>query len=60
MFGQAIKKFSLNGLFRNLMGRFGLSSYAVFDQSLTLIDSQPVPFPDPDPIDDVDISNAFE
>jgi hypothetical protein len=58
-FGGSIKKFSINGLFRQVMARFGLFSHQVYHSDLTLIENQPVPAPVPDPVDDIDISDAF-
>lgn len=46
LFGSPIKKFSLNGLFRQVMARFDLASYAVYDLEGNLIESQPVEFPE--------------
>ncbi len=46
LFGSPIKKFSINGLFRQVMARFELASYAVFDLEGNLIEAQPVPFPE--------------
>lgn len=63
IFGQPIKKFAVNGLFREFMQRFGLESFAIFDSHLDLITDQPVPHPEPEPPvneDDIDISDAFE
>lgn len=58
-FGVPIKKYAVNGLFKTFMASFGLATFAVFDDTLQIIESQPVPFPAPDPIDDIDISDAF-
>lgn len=62
MFAFPIKKFAMNGLFRELMVRFAMKSFAIFDGQLELIENQPVPHPEPPPIDedDIDISDAFE
>lgn len=46
LFGSPIKKFSLNGLFRQVMSRFDLASYRIFDDAGDLIESQPVEFPE--------------
>lgn len=45
LFGSPIKKFSLNGLFRQVMVRFDLASYSAFDLEGNLITKQPVEFP---------------
>ncbi len=52
LFGTPIKKFSLNGLFRQVMARFDLESYAIYDALGNLIENQPVAFPE--------LENPFE
>lgn len=56
VFGGPIKKFSMNGLFRNSMQRFGISSFALFDQAGEKITDQPVPFPEPE-IDEINLGD---
>jgi hypothetical protein len=46
LFGTPIKKFSINGLFQQVMARFDLASYKIFTETGELIESQPVPFPE--------------
>ena len=46
LFGTPIKKFSVNGLFQQVMSRFDLASYAIYDEEGELISEQPVEFPD--------------
>lgn len=48
VFGNPIKKFSMNGLFRKSMFKFGVSSFALFNEEGNKIEDQPVPFPDPE------------
>ncbi|MFC3416482.1 forkhead box protein [Algoriphagus hitonicola] len=45
-FGAPIKKFSLNGLFQQVMDRFDLASFAIYDALGSLIENQPVEFPE--------------
>ncbi|WP_439473850.1 hypothetical protein [Algoriphagus formosus] len=46
LFGGPIKKFSLNGLFQQVMERFDLASFAIYDAQGNLVEKQPVEFPE--------------
>jgi hypothetical protein len=46
LFGTPIKKYSVNGLFRQVMNRFDLTTYRVFDEAGDVVGPQPVAFPE--------------